>query len=143
MKNLYLLLLSVLLISLYSGCSGRSLQTLADEHFNDNSTPKQEKKIVNPSQNSALNSVSPSNKGNNSDGMLQKNTDAFIEEDWTPTIEKNSSIKAINDDKQRPFKLQEYVDKAEIYIDAQKDDGKPSHKEEMDKLPVIGTKKER
>lgn len=138
MKNLYLLLLFAPLISLYSGCSGHSLQNLIDTHYNDTSEQKQKEKSVNPSQNSALNTISPSQSQNDGNGLLQKKTDTFIKEDWTPTIEQNSTIKVINEDSSRDFKLQEYVDKAEVYLDAQPDSNKTSHKEKMDKMPAIG-----
>ncbi|HFU74252.1 MAG TPA: hypothetical protein ENK65_01715, partial [Helicobacteraceae bacterium] len=97
------------LIILLHGCSGHSLQALVDENYNQKQKHKSDEKVINPSQNSALNAISPSQSKNDGNGLLQQKSDAFIEEDWTPTIEQNSSIKTLNEDKSRDFILQEYV----------------------------------
>ena len=133
----------------FSGCSGHGLQYLANETFNNKelhveqkaedaeSTPVQAD--VPPSRNAALQSVSPSktasSKGNDA---IQKNLDTWIEKEWTPTVETNESIKEMNTDKDRPFTLQEYADKAGIYMENQPESDTPSHTEELEKLPVIG-----
>jgi len=132
-----------LLIALFQGCSGHTLQNLIDGDSENKQTKTEENTPVNPSQNSALNTISPTQRNNDGNGLLQKKADNFIENDWTPTVEKNSSIKATNEDKERPFTIQEYVDKAGVYLDAQPDSNKTSHKEKMDQLPGIGVKRGR
>jgi hypothetical protein len=94
--------------------------------------------MVAPSQNSELNRVSPMPVATSEGGVMQKNIDKWTEEEWTPTVEKNATIKAMNEDKDRPFTLQEYVDKASVYLENKPKSGKPSHAEELEKLPVIG-----
>ena len=127
-----------ILIALLQGCSGHALQDIIDGEQPSNKAATERKKQPNPSQNNALNSISPSHKTKAQEGILQKKSDAFIKDDWTPTIEKNSTIKTINEDESRDFKIQEYVDKAGVYINAQPDSNRTSHKEKMDKMPGIG-----
>ena len=138
MKKFYLFFISILLIQAISACSGHTLQAYVDRYYNDNYEHKGDVKSVNPSQNRALNSISPSQPKNDGYGLLQKKSDAFINEEWTPTLEKNSTIKKMNEEKGRDFRLQEYVDKARIYLEAQPDSNKRSHKEKMDSMPAIG-----
>jgi len=91
-----------------------------------------------PSQNSQLNAVSPSPTATAEGGAMQKSLDTWTKEEWTPAVEQNKTIKAMNEEKERPFTLQEYVDKAGVYIDNKPKSDKPAHYEEMEKLPVIG-----
>ena len=69
---------------------------------------------------------------------MQKSLDNWLQTDWTPTVEKNETIKKMDENKSRNFTIQEYVDKAGAYIKNKPASDKPSMKEQMDKLPVIG-----
>ena len=97
-----------------------------------------------PSQNPALNAVSPSvTATSEGEGIMQKKLDPWVEEEWSATVEKNSTIKELNEDEDRPFTIQEYVDKAGVYLnekEKQKAEGsqKPSHVQEMEHMPAIG-----
>jgi transposase-like protein len=98
---------------------------------------------VSPSENSALQSISPSptaSGANDEHRLLQQKTNTWIEEEWTPRVETNETIKEQNEDVDRPFTLQEYVDKAGVYLQEKEKEqpNMPSHKEQMDELPVIG-----
>ncbi|MFA6195746.1 MAG: hypothetical protein WC656_03780 [Sulfurimonas sp.] len=93
---------------------------------------------VNPSQNKALNSVSTSNQGTEVKGAMQNSLDNWLEKEWTPTVEKNESIKAKNQDKERDFKLQEYVEKIEVYKKESNSSVQESHTGKINALPVIG-----
>ena len=120
-----------------------------------------------PTQNSALNTISPSNTTKKS-GAMQNSLDSWLHNDWTPNVAKDQKIQQkymkkksnnptkaetkkeeklietknkteYTEDKERNFTLQEYVDKASVYIKAHEGDKKtPSHKEKMDQMPVIG-----
>ncbi|WP_345992415.1 hypothetical protein [Sulfurimonas sp. HSL-1716] len=147
---------------LIAGCSGHTMQDYADKHFNNKKktneeviTPSQnkelntvspmhkevkkevKKEIVTPSQNKELNAVSPTHQ-NKKDGVMQKSLDAWIEKEWTPTVDKNETIKKMDENESRNFTLQEYVDKVGAYIKNKPKSNEPSMKEKMDKLPVIG-----
>ncbi|WP_345979445.1 hypothetical protein [Sulfurimonas sp. HSL3-2] len=124
-----------------TGCSGHTMQDYADKHFNNKEEVKvQKQEYVAPTQNKALNSVSPTNQ-EKKDGAMQKSLDNWLEKEWTPTVEQNETIKKMNEDKNRNFTLQEYVDKAGAYIKNKPKSDEPSMKEKMDTMPVIGTKK--
>lgn len=121
-----------------TGCSGHTMQDYADKHFNNKEEAKEQKvEYVTPTQNKELNSVSPTNQ-TKKDGAMQKSLDTWLEKDWTPTVEKNETIKKVNEDKDRNFTLQEYVDKAGAYLKNKPKSDEPSMKEKMDKMPVIG-----
>lgn len=159
-------------VALLYGCSGHALQDLIDGDSQKRSTDtRQEKidddKIVSPSENSALQSISPS-KTNSADNeehrYLQKSTNAWIENEWVPltensaddgnisnsdnkhiSVETDSNTTADNDDNSS-FTLQYYVDKAGVYLEnrAKRDANKtkePSHVDEVNAMPVIGTTK--
>lgn len=91
-----------------------------------------------PSQNPQLNTVSPSATATSEGGTMQNSLDTWTKEEWTPIVEQNETIKAMNQDTNRSFTLQEYVDKAIIYHENKPKSDKPAHYEEMEKLPVIG-----
>ena len=111
---------------------------------------------VAPSQNSALNSISKSSAAKEKKGMMQSSLDNWLETDWEPTVSKDKEIqkkymqKATNDKKEvgskvtyveredKPFTLQEYVDKAEAYIKAKPNDYEHSNVKKVESLPVIG-----
>lgn len=121
-----------------AGCSGHTMQDYADKHFNDKTAPKE--KYVTPTQNKELNAISPTNQ-DKKDGAMQKSLDNWYEKEWTPSIEKNETIKKMDENKSRNFTLQEYVDKAGTYIKNKPKSDEPSMKEKMDAIPAIGTKK--
>lgn len=137
---------SILIAALLSlsGCSGHGLQDWADKTFNN--TPKGEERseavsdapTVPPSQNEALQAVSPSQTATSEGGVMQKKLDTWVEKEWTPAVETNESIKAMNEDEERPFTLQEYVDKAAVYMENKPESDKPSHSQQLEELPVIG-----
>ena len=93
---------------------------------------------VNPSQNRALNSVSTSNQATHIKGSMQNSLDTWLEKEWTPTIEKNEEIKIKNQDKERDFKIQEYVEKIEVYKKENNSSVQESHVQKINTLPVIG-----
>ena len=111
-----------------------------------------------PSQNSALNSISSSN-GKAKDGMMQNIMDSWFKNEWTPTVSKDKEIQkkymrkdgstktvykdgreeihyVEKDDK--PFTLQEYVDKAAAYRKAHPNDYEHSNVKKLESMPVIG-----
>lgn len=76
------------------------------------------------SQNSPIDNITSATK-THKEGVMQRKLDNWLENDWTPTIEKNTTMQKINKDKKRDFTLQEYVDKVNAYIkekDSQKSD---------------------
>ncbi|MCX6052614.1 MAG: hypothetical protein NTZ60_08900 [Campylobacterales bacterium] len=93
---------------------------------------------VNPSQNKALNSVSTSNQATHIKGTMQNSLDTWLEKKWTPTVEKNETIKVKNEDKGRDFKIQEYVEKIEVYKKENNSSVEESHIQKINTLPVIG-----
>ncbi|MBU0631160.1 hypothetical protein KKA17_00800 [bacterium] len=118
-----------------TACSGHTLQDYADEHFNNKDEIKKE--IITPTKNKELNTISPSHQ-DKEDGKMQKSLDNWLENDWTPTVEKNETIKKMDENESRNFTLQEYVDKVGAYIKNKPKSNEPSMKEKMDKMPVIG-----
>jgi hypothetical protein len=119
-----------------SGCSGHSLQELADKHLNNQQESKKEE-IVSPTKNEALTKVSPLNQ-NREDGAMQKSLDSWLDKVWTPTVQKDEKIKNMDQNNSRNFTLQEYVDKAVAYSKNTPDSNESSNIEKISKLPVIG-----
>jgi len=138
MKHLILTNLVLISIAFFSGCGSKDM--------------------VAPSQNSALNSISNSN-GKEKDGYMQRIMDDWLSNDWTPTISKDKDIQkkymrrdgstkvvykdgreeikyVEKDDK--PFTLQEYVDKAAAYRKAHPNDYEHSNVRKLEGMPVIG-----
>ncbi len=164
------LILTTLTIALFYGCSGHALQDLVDGKTSSKS-PSEEAKSVPPSQNKALNSISPSSGANDKhaeDRYLQKSTDRWLQEDWIPLTKSNTSVtqttKNNNTDTNTTLNnennktrtsndinstgLQYYVDKAGIYMENKKrrDANKtkpPSHTEKINAMPGIGKTKSR
>jgi hypothetical protein len=93
---------------------------------------------VSPSQNEALNSVTNSTAKKDNEGTMQKTLDGWLKDEWTPKVEKDEAIKAKNQDKTRDFKLQEYVEKSEVYMKESNSTTKDSHYKKMESMPVIG-----
>ena len=119
-----------------SGCSGHTLQDLADKHLNSKESTKKEES-VSATKNEALNKVSPINQNRN-DGTMQKSLDKWLETDWTPTVQKDEKIKKVDANESRNFTLQEYVDKAVAYSKNKPASTEPSNVEQLNKMPVIG-----
>jgi len=90
----------------------------------------------NPSQNSALNNISASHKEKS--GAIQNSLDNWLQKEWTPTIEKNARVKEKNLDKERDFEIQEYIDKAVIYIKDNNNTYENSHSKKISSMPIIG-----
>jgi len=140
MKNITKLTLTISTVILLSACGGSTTPT--------------------PTKNSALSSVSPT-AATKEGSFMQHGLDSWLQEDWTPTVEKDPTIrkkymkaekqksvsksntlkdKEINyiEDKERDFTLQEYVDKAGAYIKAHENDHTESNVKKMESMPVIG-----
>lgn len=92
---------------------------------------------ANPSQNEALKSISGVQEKKES-GSMQKSLDSWLEKTWTPSIQKDENMKKIDENKERDFKLQEYVDKMNIYNKENNSSSDNSHAKKLDSLPVIG-----
>ena len=142
-----------LAISLFYGCSGN-----AYSHINDGNSAK-----VPPSQNSALQSFSPSKTASDDHEqyrVIQKSTNEWIKNEWEPLTEHNNTITKSNknpdsvtqapalEDSNTTANLQQYVDKAGLFIENKKirDANKtkaPSHTEKISKLPGIEERKGR
>jgi len=124
-----------------SGCSGHTMQDYADKQFNHKDEVKasevKKEEPVSPTKNEALSKVSPLNDGR-TDGAMQSSLDSWLGSVWTPTVDKNETIKKMDENESRNFTLQEYVDKAGAYIKNKPASNEPSMNEKMDKMPVIG-----
>ncbi|WP_457745361.1 hypothetical protein [Sulfurimonas sp.] len=86
---------------------------------------------------------------------MQKALDQWLQKEWTPTVEKDSTIqkkymqekiikkdkgeeKVFIEKKSRNFTLQEYVDKISVYMQAKPSDYNSSNTHKLEQLPVIG-----
>lgn len=94
---------------------------------------------ANPSQNKALSSVS-GKKEKEQSGFMQQALDSWVKEEWSPRVEKDETIKKKNEDENRNFTMQEYVDKIAIYNKEQNSTLEESHTQKVNSLPVIGKK---
>lgn len=94
---------------------------------------------ANPSQNRALNEISGKEESKN--GHMQQALDNWIKSDWTPSVEKEESVKKINEDKNRDFTLQEYADKMALYNKEHSTTTTDSHSQKISSMPVIGDAK--
>ncbi len=109
-----------------------------------------------PSQNSALESISPTNSTKKS-GAMQNILDDWVDKEWTPTVSKDKKIQEkymekkviksnMPDEKKveyvekhdKWFTLQEYVDKMDAYSKTHPNDEENSHVHKMESMPVIG-----
>ena len=95
---------------------------------------------ANPSQNKALNEISGKEQSKNG-GYMQHALDNWLKSDWTPSVEKDESIKKKNEDQSRDFTLQEYADKIAAYNKEHNSSDAESHKNKISSMPVIGTPK--
>ncbi|MGB5964103.1 MAG: hypothetical protein WBF77_10755 [Sulfurimonadaceae bacterium] len=164
---------AIVSISLFYGCSGHTLQDLVDRN-DDNSSPiestasQTQSKKTPPSQNSALQSISPSKTASDDHEeyrYMQKNTNEWLKKEWDPLTESNpiadtNSHNAANDvsvndsnlsqskEDNSSFTLQHYVDKAEVYQEnrEKRDANKTkaaSHVDKVNEMPGIGKKSTR
>lgn len=101
-----------------------------------------------------MNKISP-DRADAKPGYMQNSLDAFLKDDWEPTVTKDkeiqkkymkkkeeektqSSQETYEEDKDRAFTLQEYVDKAVAYSKAKPNDYNSSNTKKLDVMPVIG-----
>lgn len=91
-----------------------------------------------PSKNVELNNITKSTAEKKSIGSMQQSLDRWLENEWTPKVEENSTIKFKNQDKDRDFTLQEYIDKSKVYMRESNSTTQDSHYQKVKSLPVIG-----
>lgn len=65
-------------------------------------------------------------------GYIQRNLDEWLEKDWNPAVAEKE------EDTQKRFKLQDYVDKASLYIKSHPNDINGSNVKKLEAIPVIG-----
>ncbi len=122
------------------------------------SSPSTESSMPPPSDNPALNTVSPTQ---HRPGYLQRSYERWEKEEWEPaTKETAATTPAEKTDKKTPEErtavpaasssrpegngksggaLQHYIDKWGRYLDSEKDaESRPSHVEELNRMPGIG-----
>ena len=78
-----------------------------------------------------------SHKNNKKSGFLQEHLDNWLKDEWNPAVKKKDK------ETSKRFKLQDYVDKASLYMKAHPSDYNHSNVKQMEELPVIGKRKER
>ena len=167
-KNYMHVLLLFQISYLFQGCSGHFLQDLVDGKTDNNSSSEQHKEdpaqtsLTPPSQNSALNAISPSSTAQDKHSeyrYMQKSTNTWIEKEWEPITESNTSTvqkTKNNSDESNITQTQEnnatglqyYVDKAGIYLENKKKNDAnrtkaPSHTEKINAMPGIGKRHKR
>ena len=84
---------------------------------------------------SACTTQTPAPSSHNSDstsGFLQKHLDNWFEKDWDPAVKEKDK------DTQERFRLQDYVDKISLYMQAHPSDINNSHVKKLEDMPVIG-----
>ncbi|MDF1879540.1 hypothetical protein JHD46_07820 [Sulfurimonas sp. SAG-AH-194-C20] len=92
-----------------------------------------------PSENKALNSISKSNAKKKKSYFMQNRTDAFLEKEWKETVLEDKEIKEkYEDNKDKSFTLQEFVDKAEVYNKKKPTNSSTSNVSKLKAMPVIG-----
>jgi len=99
---------------------------------------------VTPSQNSALNSISNSN-AHSKNGAMQQSLNSWLKNEWEPTVKEDKKIQKKYMKKEKTFvekedsfTLQEYVDKAAVYMKAHPNDYNSSNVHKLESLPAIG-----
>jgi len=98
---------------------------------------------ISPSQNDALNKISNSNV-KKENGSLQSLLDNFLQNEWIPTLNRDKEIREKYIQKEdKPFSLQEYVDKRAVYIKAHPSDHNKSNVHKLEMMPVIGKSRSR
>ena len=153
MSFLKYLLPYLFIINLLGGCSGHVLQDIVDGSTKDAA-------VTPPSQNSALQSISPSTTASDDHEehrIIQKNTNEWLNGEWKMFTESNTSATQRHQDNvdHGPVNtvhtaddinssgLQYYVDKAGIYLENKKIHDanrtkEPSHVDKVNAMPGIG-----
>ncbi len=111
---------------------------------------------VAPSQNSSLQTISPSTTAVAEGGSMQRSLDAWLKEEWAPMTQSEpmtttrtpdgkitTTAKTIEGDDKASFTLQKYVDKWKVYNENKEkmNAGKPeeiSNAQKLQSMPVIG-----
>jgi len=94
---------------------------------------------VTPSKNSALNNISKSNASKKQSYFFQKKVDKFVDVQWKETVLKDEGIKKkYEENKEKKFTLQEFVDKANVYTKKKSHDSSKSNVSKLESMPVIG-----
>jgi len=145
--------------ALLYGCSGHTLQDMVDGSNQD--APR----TVAPSQNSALQSISPSvtaSDAHKEHRIMEKDTNEWIKNEWEPLTEGNTAVTKTGEDNNTDTEgvtisnveqpqsddnsstgLQYYVDKAGVYLENKKKRDanvtkEPSHVDKVNAMPGIG-----
>jgi hypothetical protein len=169
MKLTIQLTLILFSIALLSGCNGKSftLQSYADEYFNDKNVSSEEaSKTVKANDESANQVKSSSNiddtttnpaikEGPGADiawsttykkdertegkGALQQRLDTWTEKEWEPAFEGDVNQSEQDKAANEHFTIQHYVDKAGKYFDKkeEKNDGKPKEPAHYEKMESL------
>ncbi len=111
---------------------------------------------VAPSQNSSLQTISPSTTAVAEGGSMQRSLDTWLKEEWAPITQSKpmtttrtpdgkitTTAKTIEGDDKASFTLQKYVDKWKVYNENKEkmNAGKPeeiSNAQKLQSMPVIG-----
>ncbi|WP_297485055.1 hypothetical protein [Sulfurimonas sp.] len=73
-----------------------------------------------------------SHKSDKKSGFLQEHLDNWLQKDWNPAVKEKDK------ETSERFKLQDYVDKASLYMKAHPSDYNNSNVKKLEALPVIG-----
>lgn len=158
MKTTVQLSLLLLGTALFSGCNGKSftLQSYADEYFNDNNTSTKEapqtvkvndetatevkssSNINDQTTNSALkkgpgtdiawSSTYKQDKKTEGKGAMQQSLDTWLEEEWNPTFENDPEQAKQEESANKHFTLQHYYDKRIKYLESEEEKQEASGK---------------
>ena len=71
-------------------------------------------------------------KSEKKSGFLQRHLTSWLEKDWNPAVREKDK------ETSERFRLQDYVDKAALYMKAHPNDYNNSNVKKLDALPVIG-----
>jgi len=84
----------------------------------------------------ACSTPTPTNSSQTDDkksGFLQRHLDNWLKDDWEPAVKEKEKK-----ENSKRFRLQDYVDKAALYMKAHPNDYNNSNVKKLDALPVIG-----
>jgi len=169
MKLTIQLPLILLATALLSGCNGKSftLQSYADEYFNDKNTSSEEapqaskvddepaaqvkssSNIDDKTTNSALkegpgadiawSSTYKQDKKTGGQGALQQSLDTWTKEEWEPAFEGDVNQSEQDKAANEHFNLQHYFDKVEKYMDKKEEEnaGKPKEPSHYEKMESL------
>jgi hypothetical protein len=169
MKQTIQLTLILLATTLLSGCNGKSftLQSYADEYFNDKNTSSEETpqavkasdesadqvkrssnindKMTNPALKEgpgadiAWSSTYKKDKKMQGQGAMQKSLDTWSKEEWEPAFAGDVNQSEQDKAANEHFTIQHYVDKAEKYLDKKEEEnaGKPKEPAHYEKMESL------